>query len=96
MNEIAQRLAVVAEKVKEIIRANELLKQENARLQEQLDFMQADMDKLSAGVHARKDEFIALSTAKPVYIGDDREAARKKIDDLVREIDDCLTILNSQ
>lgn len=96
MNEIAQRLALLASKMKEIIRTNEMLKEENNALHQELLTLQQKLSEASAVKIPPEAETIISSTAKPLYIGDNEEAARKKIDELVREIDFCLTLLDNK
>lgn len=95
MNEIAQRLTLLAEKVKEIIRTNEDLREENERLKQSLFALEQKTKDQSDRLVTKDEENNISLTAKPLYIGDSKEAAREKIDDLVRELDFCLTLLNS-
>jgi predicted RNase H-like nuclease (RuvC/YqgF family) len=81
-------------KIKVMAEKNKVLFEENAKLKQQ----NSELENL---VHQQKEELIqmeekiaVLKVSKTIGSDNERQSARTKINELVREIDECLNLLN--
>lgn len=76
-----------------VLRFNEM-KQENARLCEQVRERDAEVERLRDELKKAQDEYMTLKMAKTLELTDtDLDAAKQRINKLLRDVNKCITML---
>lgn len=88
-NEIEFKIKQTVERLKEYKAENELLKTENLLLKTKNDELNNDVIEL-------EEKLKLLSITQTFLKKEDKKVTKKKINDLVREIDNCIALLNSE
>ena len=82
-------------KVRTLIEKHRQLQRENARLQSQLEAGRADMKKLQEQLAAEKKAYSNLKISRMLELSSkDTEDARKRLNSLIKEVDNCIALLN--
>lgn len=84
---IEYKIKVLAEKNKTLFNENEKLKQKNSELNNLVQKQQNEIELL-------KEKVAVLEVSKTFGSDTERQSAKNKINVLVREIDECLNLLN--
>ena len=84
---IEYKIKVLAENNKALIDENTKLKELNSALNDQVQKQQIELDSL-------EEKVAILKVSKTFGSDTDRQSAKIKINELVREIDECLNLLN--
>lgn len=84
---IEYKIKVLAENNKALIDENKKLKELNSALNDQVQKQQNELDSL-------EEKAAILKVSKTFGSDTDRQSAKIKINELVREIDECLNLLN--
>lgn len=84
---IEYKIKVLAENNKALFEENTKLKQQNSELNDQVQKQQNELGSL-------EEKAAILKVSKTFGSDTDRQSAKIKINELVREIDECLNLLN--
>ena len=84
---IEYKIKVLAEKNKVLFEENARLKQQNSELNTLVQQQQSELENL-------EEKIAILKVSKTFGSDTERQSARIKINELVREIDECLNLLN--
>lgn len=84
---IEYKIKVLAEKNKALLDENTLLKQQNSELKSMVEQQQSQLK-------STEEKAAILKVSKTFGSDTDRQSAKIKINELVREIDECLNLLN--
>jgi len=95
MGEITERLEKLRGMAEQLVKVNNNLRQSVQRLEEALEELQREKASLQTNLDEKLKQIDILQTAKSLNLREDKEEARKQIDDLLREIEECLTLLDS-
>lgn len=90
-----QKLIEIQEKLDQLISSYEMCMEANSMLSSEIEEIKTRLDKRNAEYEALKERFEALKVARS--IGDTPEGkkeARAKINAIVREVDQCIALLN--
>jgi len=83
------------EKIKSIIQNLDLVHEEKARLQQEIDQLSKQIKHQETELETLKNKYTNLKVAKSILAdGDDKHDARIKVNKIVREIDKCIALLN--
>lgn len=83
----------IENKIKKLVVRNRQLHQENRDLQRKLDQLGVENQTLRGEVQNLEEAIVKLKVSKSLSNGDQNQA-RLKIEELLREIDKCYTLLN--
>jgi uncharacterized protein YlxW (UPF0749 family) len=83
----------IENKVKKLVFNNQQLKEENKRISEIKDDLQVQVTRLKEKINELEDKINKLKVTK-VLSGEDTLQARLQINELLREIDKCYSLLN--
>lgn len=84
---IEYKIKVLAERNKALLDENTLLKQQNSDLKSMVEQQQSQLK-------STEEKAAILKVSKTFGSDTDRQSAKIKINELVREIDECLNLLN--
>jgi len=88
-NDIEYKIKQTIERFNEYKIENNILKEENQQLKDENDELNQTIDDL-------QEKLKLVSITQTFLKKEDKEETKKKINDLVREIDNCITLLNSE
>ena len=95
MSEIITRLTRLTELAERLVKARSALEDRVRELESLASGMEEENSRLKSTL-AEKEKFInILQTAKSLNTKEESEEARKKVDDLVQEVEHCLKLLDS-
>jgi chromosome segregation ATPase len=83
----------IENKVKKLVFSNQQLKEENRKISELRDDLQSQVSQLKEKIAELEDRINKLKVTK-VLTGEDTLQARLQINELLREIDKCYSLLN--
>jgi chromosome segregation ATPase len=83
----------IENKVKKLVYSNQQLKEENKKITELRDDLQLQVSQLKEKIAELEDRINKLKVTK-VLSGEDTLQARLQINELLREIDKCYSLLN--
>lgn len=75
---------------------HEKLKKQHAQLEEKLAETEKLMQRLKETIEEQEKQIQILTIAKSIPAGKDATLAKKKINDLLRELDNCIDLLNKK
>ncbi len=81
-------------KVRKIIEANHLLKEENKKLQNKLEALRGDLENLQNELDIKNNEFLKLSLAKALESKFGVEKGIEIIDQMIEEIDRSIDVIS--
>jgi len=84
----------IAEKVKKLITRHNNLIAENVELEEKQKSLKETLENQNKLIEQLKDENRNLKIAKSVKLAEGSSDVKNKIEELVREIDNCIGLLN--
>ncbi len=84
----------VKEKVYNLININENLKKENAQLKKDNKNLESQLNQLKTELNNYKEKYTRLEIAKSLQSSSANHDAKIKINRIVREIDNCIALLN--
>lgn len=84
----------IEHKVRKLIEINLFLKKENAELKSLLDEVNSEKINLSGELDNKKRELINYTIANTLEIELGVDEGKKKIDNLIEEIDKCIAVLS--
>ncbi|MBP1840795.1 hypothetical protein [Formosa algae] len=95
MSNIEEIVDALEDKISKMLRNVDALKQENAKLKEDLQNSQHNLQNHKLEIEAWSEKYEALKIAKSMLGSDDNKKETKlKINSLVREIDYCISQLS--
>jgi len=81
-------------KVRKLIEINLFLKKENEELKSLLDSLKEEKTDISRKLDNKESELINFTIANTLELELGVEEGKKKIDDLIEEIDNCIVVLS--
>ena len=81
-------------KVRKLIESNDLLKEENKKLQKMLGTLQGDLENLQDELDIKNNDFLKLSLAKALESKFGVEKGIKIIDQMIEEIDRSIDVIS--
>ena len=94
MNSAETLLAGIEYKVRKLIGQTGTLHEENERLRAEVKQLKAEIEKLETGNIELQEKLKTLKLAKSLNKEEKRTDVKLKINELVREIDHCIGLLN--
>lgn len=94
MENIRKLLSDINNKLNKLIVINENLKTENAIIKEENEILLQKIELKEIEVKQLKERINKLKIFKTFETGKDNKEAKNKINELVREIDRCISLLN--
>lgn len=95
MSEIVHRLTGLTVLVERLVESRKELQRINDELKGSLEVLLRENAGLKKALEEKDNLINILQTAKSLNTKEESEEARKKVDDLVREIEYCLNLLES-
>lgn len=95
MSEITERLTRAAALAERMVKEKKDLQKRLANLESMLTDIRRENELLRESLIEKEELLHILQTAKSLNSREDKEEAKKKVDDLVREIEHCLKLLDS-
>ncbi len=95
MAEIHSRLSGIIDSLAQLRKERDELKKEIHKMREELKEKAARAEQLQAELEEKVKTIHILQTANSLNSSEDKEEAKKQVDDLLREIDYCLKLLDS-
>lgn len=95
MSEIVHRLTGLTVLVERLVKSRKELQRINDELKGSLEVLRRENAGLKKALEEKDNLINILQTAKSLNTKEESEEARKKVDDLVREIEYCLNLLES-
>lgn len=93
----AKKIDIFTTRVRQMILHYEELKQTCRDLQAQLKSKDHELDTLRAQLAEAQADYQNLKTARMLTINDeDHEAARKRLNKLIRDVNKCITLISEQ
>lgn len=93
MEDLPLILEGIDNKIKKLIFSNRKLKEENQKITEQKQNLEQKVEQLTTRIAELEDSMNKLKIAR-VMTGEDTFMARQQINELLREIDKCYSLLN--
>lgn len=87
-------IAGIENKVKKIVELNSLLKQENLLLVQELGKRDEQLTLLAADLESKKSELVKIKLANTLEKELGVEDSKKRLEDLINEIDRCIEVLS--
>ncbi len=87
-------VAGIAYKVRRLIEKNGALHRENKQLAEEVAGLKSNIEKLERKIFELNEKLTTLKLAKTLNKEESRTEVKLKINELVREIDHCIGLLN--
>lgn len=95
MADIQARLSGIIESVAQLRKERDELKRAHQQLQEEMEEKARETETLQAQLEEKVKTIHILQTANSLNSREDKEEAKQKVDDLLREIEHCLKLLDS-
>jgi len=95
MDEITDRVSKISKKVERLIQRYNLAKQENKQLKNQIQEFRKNLADQQNQIQALEKNLKLLKVTQSVEKGKGTKEAIIKIDELVREIDKCIELINN-
>lgn len=95
MQGLEERLKEIVGKVENLVGQRDEMKIRLVELQDEVQALKQEIGSLQEQVREKTRYIHILQTANSLNSRDNKEEAKHKVDDLLREIDHCLTILDS-
>ena len=90
-------IALFTTRVRQLLIQYEQLKEENKRLREELDKRNDTISNMESKLSSTQDDYQSLMTAKMLEITEgDMEAAKARLNKLIRSVNKCITLLSEQ
>ena len=90
-------IALFTTRVRQLLIQYEQLKEENKRLREELDIRNDTISNMESKLSSTQDDYQSLMTAKMLEITEgDMEAAKARLNKLIRSVNKCITLLSEQ
>ena len=90
-------IALFTTRVRQLLIQYEQLKEENKRLREELDKRNDTISNMESKLSSTQDDYQSLMTAKMLEITEgDMEAAKARLNKLIRSVNMCITLLSEQ
>lgn len=96
MELIQSQIRDIHEKLQQLLRKQQQLEKDNQRLQKELTVAQEVLAGKTAALQAMQQQSDALRMGQVAWTQEDKQAMQKRIDAYLKEIDQCLTLLNQQ
>ena len=87
-------ISSIEHKVKKLIDLNVHYKEENAKLHQHIDDLENNNQALTVEIKNRKNELLNITLANTFEVEFGVEDSKKKIDNLITEIDKCIEVLS--
>jgi len=84
----------IEHKIRKLIALNVKLKEENAKLHQHIDDLENNNQTLTVEIKNRKNELLNITLANTFEVEFGVEDSKKKIDNLITEIDKCIEVLS--
>ena len=84
----------IEHKIRKLIALNVKLKEENVKLHQQIDDLENNNQALTVEIENRKNELLNITLANTFEVEFGVEDSKKKIDNLITEIDKCIEVLS--
>lgn len=94
MEDASVLISGIEYKIKILAENNKVLFDENAKLKQQNSELNALVQQQQDELKTLNEEAVVLKVSKTFGSDTDRQSAKIKINELVREIDECLNLLN--
>jgi hypothetical protein len=94
MNLVAEKLQKLEQKIRQLAEDHHKIKSDNDILTQKAVSQQLIIDEQKTEIENLQKQVQALKIAKSVESGQDTTKVKEKIQDLVREIDRCIELLN--
>lgn len=95
MNKISLLTKDIENKIKKIVDLQSQLKKENNHLIQEVHDLKKIVENQNVIIENLEKKLKILKIAKTLEIGKDNQQAKLKINELVREIDKCIALLNN-
>jgi predicted nucleic acid-binding Zn-ribbon protein len=90
-------IALFTTRVRQLLIQYEQLKEENKRLREELEKCNDAISDMESKLSSTQDDYHSLMTAKMLEITEgDMEAAKARLNKLIRSVNKCITLLSEQ
>ena len=90
-------IALFTTRVRQLLIQYEQLKEENKRLREELEKRNDAISDMESKLSTTQDDYQSLMTAKMLEITEgDMEAAKARLNKLIRSVNKCITLLSEQ
>ena len=90
-------IALFTTRVRQLLIQYEQLKEENKRLREELEKRDDAISDMESKLSSTQDDYQSLMTAKMLEITEgDMEAAKARLNKLIRSVNKCITLLSEQ
>ena len=90
-------IALFTTRVRQLLIQYEQLKEENKRLREELEKRNDAISDMESKLSSTQDDYQSLMTAKMLEITEgDMEAAKARLNKLIRSVNKCITLLSEQ
>ena len=97
MTENDKTLTLFSTRVRQLILQYEQTKKENEELYVMLENQESEIQRLKSILEQTKRDFESLKMAKMMEISDgDIDAAKKRISGLIKEVNNCITLLSEK
>jgi len=96
MNNAETLITGIAYKVRKLIETNERLTFENNQLREEIKSTKSKVDLFENNINTLQNQIATLKLAKSLNKEESRTNVKLRINELVREIDHCIAILNQK
>lgn len=93
--DVHARLREIIERVAQLRKERDDLKRAYQQLQDEVEAKAREMENLQAQLEEKVKTIHILQTANSLNSREDKEEAKQKVDDLLREIEHCLKLLDS-
>jgi phage shock protein A len=94
MEQARDLVSRINEQVLELLGRHQKLKSERAELQTQNSELQENIEKLKTEINQLKEQIVKLKISKSLTERKDSTEVKAKVDELLREIDKCVGLLN--
>jgi regulator of replication initiation timing len=95
MQNLTTRLADIREKVEKLVQENRLLKNENESMRDRIDGLERTVELQKNTLSELTEQNKLIKLAKKLAPEDsDTEELKNKVNELIREIDRCIDLLN--
>ena len=84
----------IEHKIRKLIALNVKLKEENVKLHQHIDDLENNNQTLTVEIKNRKNELLNITLANTFEVEFGVEDSKKKIDNLITEIDKCIEVLS--
>lgn len=95
MKEVFDKIELVADKLGKLTDLYQTTKQENGRLESIIEELNRTVTEQRQKITKLEEQIKVLSVSRSVETGEGNKEAKTTINELVREIDKCIALLNS-